>query len=158
MPFPDYIHYTWETALLRSQVLQIVEEETMIVDITIRERLLTRLRNAFDSNAHNSGQGLSPHWALPTLDLSGSEGTYMLSAAPVMSNTGPWSQYEARHSVPYGLSRNESLESDHLGTHDSTHDVGPGLESTIFYNDMPNFEYDFEASDGNDRTGFENGN
>jgi hypothetical protein len=149
------VHYTQETALLRRQVLQIVEEETMFVDGMIRERLLRRLQNAFDSNAQNSALSQSPLWSSRGLDLSGSDGTYMPSNAPPVSNPPPWSEWETRHSNPEDMIHTEGAERHSLGPDNDARFTGPSLESAFFLPDISSFEYSFRSSDGNDMTGFD---
>lgn len=152
----DYVHYTQETALLRQQILQIVEEETMYVDGMIRERLLLRLQSAFSSNAQNLGPSQSPIWSSNPLDVSGSDGTYMPSTAPPMANA-PWSEWETRHSNPedFGRVDNMDLHSLMRVNADGAHFAGPSLESGFFLSDIPDFDYDFAGDDEINRTSFD---
>ena len=147
MPRSDYVHYTQETALLRRQVLQIVEEETMFVDGVIRERLLRRLQNAFDSNAQTSRPSQSPLWSSRALELSGSDGTYMPSTILPASNPAPWSEWETRHSNPEDIGHNNGLQQHPLPTDDDAHFTGPSLESAFFLPDISSFEYNFGTGD-----------
>jgi hypothetical protein len=151
----DYVHYTQETALLRRQVLQIVEEETMFVDSMIRERLVRRLQNAFDSNAQTSRASQSPIWSSGVLDLSGSDGTYMPSTAPPVSNPPPWSEWETRHSNPEDIRHNDGLQHHPLPMDDDARFTGPSLESAFFLPDISSFEYNFGTGDGNNMTDFD---
>ena len=50
----DYIHYTQEAAILRRDVLAVVDEETMSPENIDRDRLLQRLREIFDRNSYRS--------------------------------------------------------------------------------------------------------
>lgn len=152
--YSDYVHYTQETALLRRQVLQIVEEEIMFVDSMIRERLLRRLQDAFNSNAQTSGPSQSPIWSSGIMDPSGSDGTYMPSTAPPVSNPPPWSEWETRHSNPEDINVSDSLQHHPLPTDDDSRFTGPSLESAFFLPDISSFEY-FGRGDGNNMTGFD---
>jgi hypothetical protein len=151
----DYIHYTQETALLRRQVLQIVEEETMFVDSTIRERLLRRLQNAFDSNAQTSGQIQSPIWPSGALSLSSSDGAYLPSTVAPVSNPPPWSEWETRHSNPEVVGQSNGLQHHPLLTDGGARFTGPSLESAFFFPDIPGFGYNFNTGNGNDMTCFD---
>ena len=149
------MHYTQETAILRREILQIVEEETMYVDGIIRERLLLRLQSAFSSNAQNSGPSQSPIWPSHALDVSGGDGTYIPSTAPPMSNPPPWSEWETRHSNHEDISRIENMEHHSLVRDNEANFIGPNLESEFFLSDMPNFDYGFGAGDGINGNGFD---
>jgi len=153
---PDYVHYTQETAILRQEILRIVEEETMYVNGMFRERLLLRLENAFRSNAQNYVPTRSPIWSPHALDVSGSDGTYMPSStAPPMSNPAPWSEWETRHSNPVDIGRIENMERHSLVRNDGSHFADPNMEPELFFNDMPNLDYDFAGADGDNRIGFD---
>ena len=150
--FSDYVHYTQETALLRRQVLQIVEEETMFVDGTIRERLLRRLQNAFESNTQTSGPSQSLIWSSGVLDLSDRDGTYMPSTVPPISNPPPWSEWETRHTNPQSIGHNNGMQHHPLPMGDDTRLTGPSLESVFFLPEISSFEYNFGTGEGNDMT------
>jgi len=153
---PDYVHYTQETAILRQEILRIVEEETMYVNGMFRERLLLRLENAFRSNAQNYVPTRSPIWSPHALDVSGSDGTYMPSStAPPMSNPAPWSEWETRHSNPEDIRHNDGLQHHPLPIGDDARFTGPSLESAFFLPDISSFEYNFGTGDGNNMTGFD---
>ena len=152
---PDYVHYTQETAILRSEILQIVEEEIMFVDEVIRERLLLRLQSAFSSNAQNSGPSQLPVWSPPNaLDVSRNGGTYMESTVPYMSNPVPWSEWATRHTNPDDLSRVENADRHLPVINSDTRFTESNLESEFFIPDISSFEYNFETGHGNDGTGF----
>ena len=85
----DYIHYTQEVAILRRDVLAVVDEETMSPENIDRDRLLRRLREIFDRNAQRSKsiafQPLTQ--ALPTSSSSDASGQ---AAAAPLNNGDLW--------------------------------------------------------------------
>jgi hypothetical protein len=150
--YSDYVHYSQEIALLRQQVLQIVEEETMFVDGMIRERLLRRLQSAFESNTQSPGTTNSPVWS-SVLDLPGRDSTYTLSTALPINNPPPWSEWETRHTNPEDIGRNNVLQQGPIPMDGDTRFAGPSLESPFFDPDNLDFEYSYETVEGNHMTG-----
>jgi hypothetical protein len=118
--------------------------------------LLRRLQNAFESNTQTSGPIQSPIWPSGVLDLSGRDGTYVLSTAPPISNPPSWSEWETRHTNPQDIGHNNGFQHHALPTDDDTCFTGTSLESVFVLPEISSFKYNFGTGGGNDITGLNN--
>lgn len=108
----------------------------MLVDSTIRERLIRRLQDVFDSNAQNSGSGLSPHLASRVMNLPSGDSIVMPINMQATTNSPPWSPFETRHGIPENIGRNELVGSDPIITDGNTQLMDADLESQLYFHDL----------------------
>jgi hypothetical protein len=89
----EYVHYSQEFALLRHDVLAILEDETRFLGNIDTLRMVQRVRDAFDRNAQSSIPRLHPTWpsSFPTPSRIGDDNQSFPSAAPLHDPSSPWS-------------------------------------------------------------------
>jgi hypothetical protein len=92
----DYVFYSRETAELRRDVFDIVEEETRSLDDTVRSRIRERLQHAFNNVQMRSSLGIT---GLPTPSSSETSSQQPWDAGP-----SPWLPLASRSAAVTGIS------------------------------------------------------
>lgn len=136
----DYVHYSQEVAILRRDILAIVEEETASIETADRNHILQRVREAFNSNAQRSRTDLSPP-TVPPLPTPSSSSASLPSVPPQLASLPQLRLSSSLNDFEGIQNENYEFEAQSSGSMDRL--LSQNLE-TENYNLDPSFNFELE--------------